>query len=360
MKVARNYKIGGTIVVPPDPEPSLTEIQTIIKFASTPSAATASMSPQKYRKKSWLSLDWDDATPGAITAMEAMNNMFFTDGCGNNRRYTGALALNGAYEGTGVEYTYEDGPINLAMLRTMRDLGWDFMDHGYYHDPVGFGADMTPLESTQRMQAFFKRLLGYWMRSKAVPTNYSGHATAARDLGYLFSSSQGTFDGFTAEWEFAPPGDYAKLAFPFACPRRDGSDQLANDMGYLKGIIDKLTTGTNKFYRLASHTNDPVPFQEFLDYIKLKGNDSLMVVTTREVLEYREMKALPMTQSLVGDTLTLKTFLTTLDPKNRWKDMSFDIVSDQQISNVTTIGGESTSFNPTTGLVNVFKETKIW
>lgn len=360
MKVARNYKIGGTIVVPPDPDP--TSIVTKIRFASVPASASAARPFMKYGKKAFLSLDWDDASMGALQGLLILNNSFYTDGCGNNKAFTAAMALNGAYEGTGIPYPYDGvgGTMSKANLSTLINAGWDLMDHGYYHDPVGFGSDMTPLQSTQMMQAFIKSLMNYWVRSKCVPQNYAGHVQAAFDCGYLYSTSQGTFDSFNPVWALNPPGNMADLPTGFWPVRRDFSDGWSSDLSYFKGKVDALMTGAEKFYRIGSHTIDVPAFQELMTYILNTTNDKVMVCTTREIAEYKEMSARPITQSLVGDTLTITHDLTTLDPKNRWRDQCFNILSDKKIISVETEGAESSSFNASTGLVNVFKQKKLW
>lgn len=362
MKIARYYTIGGTVVVPPDPEPIVTGITTTIKFASAPSSATATAAARKFNKKNHWAFEWDDATTGAATGLGILNNAFYTDGCGNNINYSGTLAFNGANETSGNEYTYSggDGKVSKANMLAMINAGWEMSDHSYFHDPFGFGTSVTPLENTQRMQNYIKSLLNYWTRSKVVPTNYAGHATAARDLGYLYSTSEGTFDSFTPEGLYNPFGDWANVPSGFAALRRGFTDAWASSLADLKTAFDTTKAASNRFYRLGSHTIDSTAFQNLVSYIQANANDEFLVSSTREWLEYDEIKVRPFTQSLVGDTLTITMDLTDLNIKNRWKDQCYNITSEKQIVSVTTQGGDSTSFNASTGLVNVFKQTKVW
>lgn len=365
MKVARNYRVGGTIVVPPitdptpDPEVRPQFITTTIKFTSAPTSAIATRPLNKFNKKNWLSLEWDDASAGAISGLQILNNAYYTDGCGNNINYRAALAINGGHEFSGTEYTYDGtgvtGLMSTTIMKQMIAKGWDISDHSYYHDPVYSGANITPYQNTVMMQDYIKRLLNYWCRTKVVPTNYAGHATAARDLGYLYSTSQGTFDSFTPEWMYAPPGNYATLPAGFAALRRDFTD-VWTDTTALKNIINTLLASTGKFFRIGSHTIDVNGYQDFINYISTRANDQLLVATTREILEYREIGTMPTTQTLQGDTLTITTDLKNLDTKNRWKDQTFSISSDKQVASVTSNVG-TVSFNPATGLVNTFLET---
>lgn len=353
MKAARVYKIGV--------KPELEKITLQIKFANAPSSAVATIAPRKYNKKNHWAFEWDDASLTSIYGLSILKFAFYTDGCGNNKNYAGTLAINGANETSGLEYLYDgtDGRVTISDMTSMINSGWEISDHSYYHDPVGHGADKTALWNTQQMQSYIKRLLNYWTRSKVVPTNYPGHATAAYDLGYLYSTSQGTFDGFTPEWQFAPPGNWSAVTPGFAALRRDFTDEWDSSLAGLKAMVDNLIVGSGKFFRVGSHTINISAFRDIVDYLVENTNDTFLVSSTREWLEYDEIKAKPFTQSLVGDTLTIETDISTLDPKMRWKDQSFNITSDQQIINVTT-NGDSASFNPSTGLVNSFKQKKSW
>lgn len=353
MKASRKYIIGV--------KPEVQKITVDVKFASAPTSAVATIAPRKYNKKNHWAFEWDDATFGAFYGLGVLNYAFYTDGCGNLKKYSGTLAINGANETSGLEYTYDgsDGRVSVADMNSMIDAGWEISDHSYYHDPVGHGSDKTSLWNTQQMQDYIKRLLNYWTRTKVVPTNYPGHATAAYDLGYLYSTSQGTFDGFTAEWQFAPPGNWSAVTPVFAALRRDFTDEWESSLASLKSMVDTMVAGTGKFFRVGSHTINVSAFRELVDYLVENTNDTFLVSSTREWLEYDEIKVKPFTQKLVGDTLTIETDITSLDPKMRWKDQSFNIVSDQQIISVTT-NGDSASFNPTTGLVNSFKQKKSW
>lgn len=143
----------------------------------------------------------------------------------------------------------------------------------------------------------------------------------------------------------------------FAPVRRDFTDEWTSSLTSLKSIFDTPMASNNKFFRVGSHTIDATAFQNLVNYIESNANDELLVCSTREWLEYDEMKVQPINQSLVDDTLTIS--MEFLDVKNRWKDLSYNITSDSTIESITTTG-DSAVFNATTGLVNVFKQTKVW
>lgn len=353
----RNFKVGTGSV---DPTP--TKIITNIKFDSAPTYAVATRPNIKYNKLNHLAFEWDDASVGAVTALTKLNNAFYTDGCGNNKNYSATLAINGANENTPETYPNDGYIYNTPDRATLSDMvaminaGWEISDHSYYHDPVGKGALYTAYEMTVMMQTYIKNRLNYWTRTKVVPTNYPGHAQAAYDLGYLYSTSQGTFDSFTPVWMYAPPGDLS-LVPVFGAIRRDFTDQWGTDLNSLKTIISGMLAQTNRFFRIGSHNlTNAAAFQDLLDYVVLNANDKLLVSSTRELFEYREIARLPTTQSLVGDTLTIETDITNLDPKNRWRDQSFVISTDKNILSVSTSNADGAVFNNTTKLVNVYKQ----
>lgn len=351
----RNFKVGTGGVTPS------TKITTVIKFATVPTFAVATRPNIKFGKANHLAFEWDDASIGAVTGLGILNNAFYTDGCGNNRNFSGTLAINGANENTpeaypldGYTYNGADGRTSLTQMIAMINAGWEISDHSYYHDPVGKGALYTAYQMTVMMQTYIKEKLNYWTRTKVVPTNYPGHAQAAYDIGYLYSTSTGTFDSFTPVWMYAPPGDLS-LVPTFGAIRRDFTDEWATDLTSLKSIIGGLFSTTNKFYRVGSHTIDAGAFQELIDYITDNFDDKFLVSSTREHFEYREVSLLPTVQSLVGDTLTIETDMTNLDPKNRWRDQSFVISTDANILSVSS-NGDGEAYNNTTKLVNVYKQ----
>lgn len=349
MKESRNYKISE--VIPPEPGNFIT---TKVNFASKPSVSDIKVAGLKYNKKNWLGIDFDDVSEWVMQAFDVTNQYSYSDGCGNNISYAASICINAAYEQTGIEYKFDQG-LTVAMIMDMVNRKrWDISDHGYYHDPVGFGADITPLESTIMMEDYVKRMFNYWVRTKATPQDYPGHAEAAFLQHYLYVTSQGTFDSFTAEWEYAPPGDFAKVNKVFGAIRRDGTDRWQEDELSLQILIDKLLLGNNAFFRIASHSVNTEYFGNFCNYIQTQANDELLVCCTREIFEFEEMKRQNTTYEVVGNSIIINTTLEGLSVKNRFKDMSFLNTSGNQILSVES-NADSTSFN-SNGLINIFKQ----
>ena len=349
MKESRNYMLGDTIT----PEPS-NYITTKVNFISKPSASDISVTGLKYNKRNWIGIDFDDVGEWVMQAFDVTNQYSYSDGCGNNINYAASICINAAHELTGIEYKFDQGLTVAMILDMVNRKRWDITDHGYYHDPVGFGENMTPLESTIRMEDYVKRMFDYWVRTKATPQNYPGHAEAAFLEHYLYVTSQGTFDSFTPEWEYAPPGDFSKVDKSFGAIRRDFTDQWQSDLGFLKEKIDLLFTKQNCFYRIASHTVDPEYFGQFCAYIQSNANDEVLLCATREVFEFEEMKRQQTTYEVVDNSIIIKTSLEGLSIKNKFKDMSFLVSSGNQILSIES-NADSKSFN-NNGLINILKQ----
>ena len=330
-----------------------------VTFTAPPTSPLAVVPNLKYNKKNWFSFEMDDMSTSIPTALSTLGGLSYTDGCGNNKPYTFGMAINGGNPFNGVEYPLDGNggtQATKAQIQAVVDAGGDLSDHSYWHDPTGYGAGVTALQNTTLCADFIYRLFnGYQTRTKIVPNNHAGHAQAAFDSGYLYSTSEGTFDTFTPVGEYTPIGDFS-LVPTFGALRRGFTDTWSASLSDQKAVIDNLKTKTNWFYRLGSHNIDnSTAFTNFFNYVQTTANDEFLVATTREIFEYREMKALPITQNLVGNVLTVEVDMATLSTKNRWKDLSF-MITGGTIASVTT-NATSSSFNATTGLVNIFKQT---
>lgn len=330
-----------------------------ITFASNPTSAVATVPNQKFDKKNTFSLDFDDVSNSAGSALTFLNTKHFTDGCGNNISYRFGVGINGANTFNGLEYTFDGSngsQTTKAKLLEIIAAGGDLSDHSYYHDPVGYGASTTAAQNTTLCYDFISRLFnGYKTRTKIVPSNNAGHAQAAYDQSYLASISESTFDSFTPEGLYNPRGLWSNVT-GFPALKRFFTDTWNSSQSGLKSEIDYLLTQTNGFMILGSHTIDnQTAFESVFNYLETNSADNVWIASTREILEFREMKALPMSQNLVGNVLTITINTSGLNTKNRFRDMTFKIASDKNIIGITT-NATSSSYSNTTHIVNVFKQ----
>lgn len=349
-----------TIKEAPDPSKMSFEIE----LSNTTDDAKAVVAQLKYNKAGWVSLEFDDNSLGALQAEDVLKNKSYTDGCGNNIPYGAALAVIGRSNYNNQEMGAMPGNyVTYAQMRTMIGLGWDIENHSLYHEPTGNynnGTDWA--KNISEMNALILQKVNYNMNGAVVPVNYSGFPTAARDFGYLFSSSESTFDNLA-------PGlaDYQKVVsislvpVTFSAFNRIFNDDWSKMETDIKSATASIITRTNSYFRFGSHTVDVNKLQSILDNFSSATKDNILFIPTREIMEYRVMAKLPITYQKEANILKVVIDPKTLPGRFRWRDLSFIVTSRAKITGIRNLNGiDKATFNPETGLVNIFKQKTTW
>lgn len=333
-----------------------------ITLSGISTSTSAQVSEQKFNKLGWITPEWDDGSPGINKAKTLWDTYTYTDGCGNNIKYKGELAING---GTGIpgDPLYNPDYPQATYLRGLIDAGYDLANHSSRH------RDGFPLEDTIELDSLIKTRVDYEFSTLVVPSNFNGYATAANSLHYKAVTSEG--DAVFDQWipvrihKILPLNPVTTNEF-FAMTR-DFTDDWTNSstVNFYKTQVDEFFTGARNYMILGTHSQLETDqllsgFTDLYTYVRTTSTDRLLVCSLREMLDYREMRALPMTQSLSGNTLTITIDISTITERNRWRDISLNITSDKTITNVTGEGFSNVSFNPTTGLVNGFSQRTTW
>ncbi|ANH80449.1 hypothetical protein A8C56_05095 [Niabella ginsenosidivorans] len=347
------------------PEPlDPTKMSFEVVFSNTADDAKATVAELKYNKNGWVSLEFDDNSLDALKAEELLKGKFYTDGCGNNVPYAAALAVIGRSNYNNQEMgTMGDYYVTYAQMKTMIGLGWDIENHSLYHEPTGNynnGTDWA--KNISEMNALILQKINYNMNGAVVPVNYSGFPTAAKNFGYLFSSSESTFDNL------APGlGDYQKVAsfnlapLTFSAFNRIFNDDWSKMETDVKSATATLITRKNSYFRLGSHKVNINNLQNILDNFSSVTKDNILFLSTREIMEYRVMAKLPITYKTEANILKVVIDPKTLPDRFRWRDLSFIVTSKAKITNIKNLNGiDKATFNPETGLVNIFKQKTIW
>lgn len=336
-----------------------------ITFADAPNDASVTAAPLKYGKKGWMSFEWDDGSTGSLAGLAKMKTKFYTDGAGGSVSFRGAVAVNGraAYANAEMGDNYPN-KVTYANMSEMIAAGWDIENHSFYHEPTGnfnYGTDRA--RNIKELDELIHARLKYKMNGHVVPTNYTGFPTAAKEFGYLFSTSQGTFDNL-------PPGNpnyktihaFADAPKSFSSFARLFSDDWVDLEKRAKAAFDLLLAApAGSYFRFGTHTIDEQAFGRVMDYFEDQSKDEILIVSTREVMEYRIVADLPRKSTLNGRVLTVEIDTSTLPDRFRWRDLSLMVTSDAKISSVTPIGNiDRATFNAETGLVNVFKQKTSW
>lgn len=349
------------VVIPPVPANS---ISIEIIFDGIPNRALAHPSELKFNKKGWASVEWDDNSVGSLKGFEKLKKTFYTDGCGNNISYTAAVAINGKNQYNNEEVAKIPNNVNYDQMRSFIDAGWDLENHSYYHDPTGnfnFGSDRD--KNVKELDELIFNNLKYKLNGLVVPTNYDGFPTAAKNIGYLFSTSQGTFDGFEPAGKpvYKSVQDFDLAPKNFSSFNRMFFDDWNAMEKNVKDAIADISTKSNFYFRFASHGIDEAAFARIIDAFQATTADKILFISTREAMEYRLMSSLPIKYNVSGNKLLIQIDISTLPNRVRWRDLSFLVDSDKKISSVKILNlADKVTFNPSTGLVNVFKQVKTW
>jgi hypothetical protein len=329
-------------------------LKLIISFATAPNSAVATVATQKFNKLGFITTQFDDGSPGwEIAANYFRDNGFtYTDGCGNSIVYRGDLAINGSFDNP----AYVTG----QQLRTLVLRGWDIDNHSDLHGNPPASTDLTNLEVKLFNQA------GYVFNGIVVPGSENGYMIAGKNLGYAYATAQSseTFDGLTGRHQIIP---VALQALPeFMAITRDFSDDWDNvdTQNYYKTEMAKLFNGQRNHHIFGTHSwlDQSAILQGYKNvftYIRSIAADRVLFCPAREAIEYRGMRACPMTQVLSGNVLTVSINTANLSARTRWQDISLNVTGGS-IASVTADGFDSTSFNSSTGLVNGFKQKITW
>jgi hypothetical protein len=333
-----------------------------IQLSEDDPLASAIVAEQKFNKLGFVSQEWDDSNyEGALKGSQLWKDYTCTDGCGNPINFKGAVALN---RGTGnpEDEGYNPGVAQVPQLNVLRDLDFDIENHSFFH------TDENPLNQSVLLDGIIHLRMAYRMRVLVIPTNFIGYTHSAKLMGYIASSGQGaeTFD------EYSPGiGTIIPLHEPldpvfFGLTRYFVDEwNVPGAVQIIKNEFDKILTGERNFLVVGTHSGIDTSellagFTSFYDHIRTNSNDRILVCSTREALEYIEMRTMPISQTVSGNILTVTVDIANLNPRNRWRDLSFNVSSTADITGVTVEGFSSATFNPVTKLVNGFLQKKIW
>jgi len=336
-----------------------------ITFATPPLNLEVNPAEFKFNKKGWISFEWDDNARAAMQALLSLNTYSYTDGCGNKIPYTAALAVNGINQRSNLEVGELLGYVTYKEMSELILNRWDIENHGYCHEPVGnynFGNDRY--RNIAELDKLIYERCRYLMNGHVVPTNYDGFPTAAKNFGYLFSTSLQTFDNLPPAAIGKPNAlvhDFGQAPVFFSSFHRLFNDDWSAFERQIQKAVSLLNEKKGYYFRAGSHSIDTVYFNKILRYIATKSGDQIMVLPTREVMEYRIMKLQPISVVLDGLKAVVEINCSGLNERIRWRDLTFNIRSDGKILDVKPLTGiDNITFNSQSNIINVFKALKQW
>jgi len=336
-----------------------------VTFQDIPSSPSIEFAKVKHNKSAVILYQKDDATPDDLTVFKPLfQTLYGTDGAFKRRNYRASLALN-----AGGHETISTQILDYIEMESILDDEHSISNHGFNHG----GTDIYHEVKNGEIRIWNKmKELGKQVRVRTVvtPTNDEGYIETPFYLGYgHFTSSYGfpytSRDGNDVPYGNVPISTLNKTKMILA------RDYLGNSFEYLteaKGWVDELFSGSTisnpKVRSIFSHdmsdATSVAKYTEFWNYVMnhTDNNDRLLVESQQDFFEYYEtVNNTVISSGLTGNKLTITLNQSSISGNNYRRDMSL-LISGGTIKSINVINVDGSTFNPFTGLVNIYKINK--
>ncbi len=354
-------------------------ITLTIQLDDIPENLTVSKAKLKYNKDFAYSFTLDDGRIDAYTYAFQMFNggyieanstyypgLFYTDGCGNDVPFRGALAWNS------VNSNYQDLHINTpdyitwTQLGEMYEAGWDVLNHSYSH--AAYGNIDYNFEITQNRD-YVNQMAGIDMAHFVPPSGDANYIQPAFDLGNKVNySKHGCYLGLMNGLPIDDPINFEDLRI-YRKMIYDDDFTPDNVSRYLDDVAGWSTNGNHYWWTEFTHrvryeqTGASLVFPTFeyyMNYIEQTygkhGSDRIWMAPVQEVYEYLLARDKCEIAHVV-DGNELKVFISNAVLPNDLRNYFLTLVveSDAGFSTTEIEGGEVVSFNGTADkkLVNI-------
>ena len=359
----------------PAPVPSSgNQITVEVTFDRGPAAASSTYTDLKYGKEAVFQFEVDDNNdvllPIADYLARGNGRPTFSDGCGNAVNYRLAAAVNSRtnYNNVDLGDGTAPGKATWTQLANFVRDGNALENHGMYHDLWGnFGPSGDVAKNLRdNLLNVYDRLkangVDYRMRTVVRPNNDQGYVPAADQAGYLAATSQGGENGYVKYPQQVRTVDLQTLPAGFVHLGRNFSDlNDGSQMSMVQSDLATMLSGSDatahQLYRLGTHVAPFWAAQQMFDYLRWNANDRVWVTHMDELMEYLEIKRnVVKTESLRYNKLIITLDYGNVSVNNRFRDVSLRVNSGgASIQSVSVVGADNSSYNASTGLVNVFK-----
>lgn len=292
----------------------------------------------------------------------------YTDGAGKNIGYKYSFAIN-----PNEEHSTSNNVTSWPQIIEIVSKGHSIMNHTLYHG----GTDK--LKALKDAEKNLWRHTHYRMTEIAIPSNDEGFVETGLQLGYhLISSEFGepTPDGNNSpgnenmSWGSVIPMKTQNFKKVLISRTNLGDQWNPSELKNAKSYVDYVFSHPEKSKKLigAAFSHGPFGdkkegaeiFYEFINYIKNHpaNRDSVWMTSSKELMDYVKTKAKVKIIKERYDRATGKYHIVldmnTVDPNVIYRNMSL-VVNGGEISNVKATGTNDVTFNPKTGLVNIYK-----
>jgi len=351
--------------------------ELIIEFDQAPSQLEIEKAVLKYNKDFAYSLTLDDGKIDGYTyAFQLLNGGYiedidqsypglsFTDGCGNDIKFTAGLAWNS------VNSSFTDIHINTPSYMTwnqlseMHNAGWGILNHSYSHAAYGETDYQFQVEENN---SYVAQKTGINMRHFVIPSGDLNYIPYAFDNNMqAVYSNKVQFNGYPSGIDIDPPFNTYQQQIYRRFLNDDKYDQT-NISEKIDLVAQNSVNGNHIWYADFTHrVHNTVTggclvfptFEYYMNYIEStygkNGSDRVWVASLEDVYDYillRENTELNYTieNNIAHIYLNFDNVPTDL----RKYALSLDIESEANIVSVTAEFSSQIDYNTETGLINL-------
>jgi hypothetical protein len=323
--------------------------------------------------------DWQLLYPlfwgGTAADGQTYPGLTYTDGAGGvlKPHVTFALNWNGGQTGNATSVAKHLEMVNVGFA--------DVSNHSISHS----GMENRYLDYWRNVVSIYNSL-GYLPRTFTIPTSYEAFVKLSLTFGspLVISQGYGPSGSSADDYQLYNPtqraiyGEKVSVAETrelVATRRWFGDDWSTQDVTNVKTFFDQLLTastgasdattytGFGFSHNVNWDTSKPgyqtqwTNFKDCVNYLynHPNNNDRLWWCGMQEFLEYREIKRdLVVSKTVSGSTVTYVLDYSNVNNDVRHRNISF-YATGGTIASITATGADKVTFNPQTGLVNVYK-----
>lgn len=333
-----------------------------------------------YDKTKGLMLMKDDAGLTDYTIVFKI----LSGGIVNGKRYPGFFYTDGTGKKIGYKYSFAINPneghttdlknvTSWAQINEIIAKGHGYMNHSLFHG----GTDK--LRAIKDAEKNMWAHTHYRMTEIAVPGNDEGYVESGLQLGYNLISSEfgepvpdGNNDPGNENMTWGSYITMSKQNFSKVLISRTnlGDQWNSSELKNAKGFIDYVFNNPNSDRKLVGAAFSHGPFGDqngapdnffaFLMYIKNHpaNHDAAWITSSKELMDYEKTKAKVVITAKHYDAASGKYKITldmgSVDPNVITRNLSLKITGGT-ISSAQIKGAAEVTFNPATGLVNIYK-----
>jgi hypothetical protein len=386
--IAGRYYIlgdGGGVVIPPDPE--VNDILTLkfnVTSVGTPSVVKA---PQKFNKDIIVSFGFDDALKpqikhlfplfeGGVSGINGQTypGITFSDGAGKTIHFKGTLVIPAAALRA---LPNEQNAASLSIADVYKAVvvyEWDISDHSWSHGGAEFYPDRFR-EVYTAQKFFYDNFDKYKPIVGTTPASDDGfQQTFFNNKVKVHYSTYNEGRADITIWGSMRPDEYP--LGNFSLNRMYFGDDFTNPdvaNAWMEEINKWFAacppgSGQKKFFTGFTHAGsgsetNSAPFDNIFYLMKNHpdnvNGDRLALIPLSDYIEYNTCgRSSAVNISVQGNVATLIIDQTNVDVNTMCRDMSL-LISGLSLQSIVSFEGcDGVTFNPTTGLVNVYKRDR--